>query len=239
MAQTLTALLAAYLLADFVFQTQRGTDRPRLLVIALHALAVAGLSYLALGRWNGPLLGYVLFSQIAKDIVLIFFPRNLAVFFASFGLHLLLVVVVAALYPDATLRGWWMRLPAAIAPHYWRGLCLLTGILACLPTGGLLINKLMEPLTSEIATAEIAGLRHGALYIGWLERTLVMVLIMINQPAGVGFLITAKSILRFGDVKDSSQRMATEYIIIGTFMSFGWGLLVAVLTQSALSLFHP
>jgi hypothetical protein len=61
-----------------------------------------------------------------------------------------------------------------------------------------------------------------------------MLLILIGQPAGVGFLITAKSILRFGDVRDSSQRKLTEYIIIGTFMSFGWGLLVAVLTQLAM-----
>jgi len=34
-------------------------------------------------------------------------------------------------------------------------------------------------------------------------------------------------------VRDSSQRKLTEYIIIGTFMSFGWGLLIAVLTQLA------
>lgn len=60
-----------------------------------------------------------------------------------------------------------------------------------------------------------------------------MLLILMNQPAGVGFLITAKSILRFGDVKDSRSRKATEYIIIGTFMSFGWGLLVSALTQLA------
>jgi hypothetical protein len=54
---------------------------------------------------------------------------------------------------------------------------------------------------------------------------------LIDQPAGVGFLMTAKSILRFGDVRDSSQRKHTEYVIIGTFMSFGWGLLIAVLMQ--------
>jgi len=62
-----------------------------------------------------------------------------------------------------------------------------------------------------------------------------MLLVLINQPAGVGFLITAKSILRFGDVKESAQRKLTEYIIIGTFLSFGWGLLIAALTQMALA----
>jgi len=64
-------------------------------------------------------------------------------------------------------------------------------------------------------------------------------LILINQPAGVGFLITAKSILRFGDVKESHQRKLTEYVIIGTFLSFGWGLLIATITQLALKHWLP
>jgi hypothetical protein len=59
------------------------------------------------------------------------------------------------------------------------------------------------------------------------------VLIFINQPAGIGFLVTAKSILRFGEIKGPTQRKLTEYIIIGTFMSFGWGILIATLTLAA------
>jgi hypothetical protein len=71
---------------------------------------------------------------------------------------------------------------------------------------------------------------------GW---PITLLLILIGQPAGVGFLITAKSILRFGDVRETSQRKMTEYIIIGTFMSFGWGLLIAVLTRIAFQHWLP
>jgi hypothetical protein len=66
-----------------------------------------------------------------------------------------------------------------------------------------------------------------------------MILVLIRQAAGVGFLITAKSILRFGDVTDSRQRKRAEYIIIGTFMSFGWGLLIAALTHAGLQHWLP
>jgi hypothetical protein len=67
-----------------------------------------------------------------------------------------------------------------------------------------------------------------------LERILVMLLVLMEQPNGIGFLIAAKSILRFGEIKDANQRKVAEYIIIGTFLSFGWALLISVLTQKAI-----
>jgi len=60
---------------------------------------------------------------------------------------------------------------------------------------------------------------------------MIMLLILTNQATGVGFLIAAKSLLRFGDVRDSGQRKLTEYVIIGTFMSFGWSLPIANVTK--------
>lgn len=47
--------------------------------------------------------------------------------------------------------------------------------------------------------------------IGSLERFLVMPLILIGQSAGVGFLITARSILRFGSIKKSSPRTISKF----------------------------
>ncbi|MFV0501856.1 MAG: hypothetical protein ACK5MH_09735 [Bacteroidales bacterium] len=38
--------------------------------------------------------------------------------------------------------------------------------------------------------------------------------------SGIGFLLAAKSIFRFGDLKDSKDRKLTEYILIGTLLSF-------------------
>lgn len=59
--------------------------------------------------------------------------------------------------------------------------------------------------------------------IGLLERGLIFALILLGQPGGVGLLIAAKSILRFGAVKD--DRALSEYVIIGTLASFAWALL--------------
>jgi hypothetical protein len=93
--------------------------------------------------------------------------------------------------------------------------------------------------TDEIRDNDIAGLTQGGQYIGWLERFLVMLLLLMDQPNGIGFLIAAKSVLRFGEIKDPSQRKVAEYIIIGTFLSFGWALLISILTQKALRYWIP
>jgi hypothetical protein len=73
--------------------------------------------------------------------------------------------------------------------------------------------------------------------IGNLERGLIFALVLFGQAQGVGLLIAAKSILRFGAVKD--DRRLSEYVIIGTLASFGWALVVAYATLAGLALLPP
>lgn len=77
------------------------------------------------------------------------------------------------------------------------------------------------------------GLENGGLWIGRLERLLIFLFIFINAPAGIGFLVAAKSILRFSETKED-QRMA-EYVLIGTLMSFALAIAAALLTQKCLA----
>lgn len=66
-------------------------------------------------------------------------------------------------------------------------------------------------------------------YIGILERVLVFGFILIGQWAAIGFLMAAKSIFRFGDLTRARDRKLTEYILIGTFMSFGTAILLGMI----------
>ncbi|MCB0445276.1 MAG: DUF3307 domain-containing protein, partial [Gelidibacter sp.] len=73
------------------------------------------------------------------------------------------------------------------------------------------------------------SLEDAGKYIGILERLLVFIFIVSGHWEAVGFLITAKSVFRFGDLKESKQRKLTEYILIGTLISFGIAMLVGLL----------
>ena len=79
------------------------------------------------------------------------------------------------------------------------------------------------------------SLKDAGKYIGILERILVFIFIVTNHWEAVGFLITAKSVFRFGDLKESKHRKLTEYILIGTLISFGIAILIGIIYNSILS----
>lgn len=64
-----------------------------------------------------------------------------------------------------------------------------------------------------------------------LERLLILLFVLIGQWAGVGFLLAAKSIFRFGDLNEAQDRKLTEYIMIGTLLSFGIAMLGALVLR--------
>lgn len=73
------------------------------------------------------------------------------------------------------------------------------------------------------------SLQSAGKYIGFFERLLVFVFIVIHQWTGIGFLLAAKSVFRFGDLKDAKDRKLTEYVLIGTLLSFGTAIFIGLL----------
>jgi len=60
-------------------------------------------------------------------------------------------------------------------------------------------------------------------------------LILLGQFAGVGFLLAAKSVFRFGDMRRQSDRKLTEYIMLGTLFSFSFGIAIGKLADYLLT----
>jgi len=65
-----------------------------------------------------------------------------------------------------------------------------------------------------------SSLNNAGMYIGILERLFVFVFIVMGQWQAIGFLIAAKSVFRFSDLTRAKDRKLTEYILIGTLLSF-------------------
>jgi hypothetical protein len=78
-------------------------------------------------------------------------------------------------------------------------------------------------------TEDNESLKDAGKYIGILERLLVFIFIIVGHWEAVGFLITAKSVFRFGDLTSTKERKLTEYILIGTLISFGIAIVVSLL----------
>ena len=100
-----------------------------------------------------------------------------------------------------------------------QALAIFTGYLIVIFPVGFIIGKATERWQKEISNEEAqSSLNKAGRYIGIFERILVLTFILINNFAAIGFLIGAKSILRFSDTKGA--RKQTEYVLIGTLMSF-------------------
>ena len=75
------------------------------------------------------------------------------------------------------------------------------------------------------------GYENAGSVIGYLERSLVYIFLILQLPSMVGFLLTMKAVYRFGDIQgdNNSKMKISEYFIIGTMTSLLWCLLVYIL----------
>lgn len=76
-------------------------------------------------------------------------------------------------------------------------------------------NKMLNK--NYIILGSVKELHNGGFIIGILERSFILLVMAIGEPAMIGFVLTAKSIARFKKLDDPSF---AEYFLIGTFMSF-------------------
>jgi hypothetical protein len=107
---------------------------------------------------------------------------------------------------------------------------LATPVLFLTQPVSIILAILIKPWSDAIPNEKEQSLKNAGKYIGILERLLVFLFICTNHFEAVGFLLATKSVFRFGDLKESKERKLTEYILIGTLLSFGIALLVGLLT---------
>jgi hypothetical protein len=236
MLETAAALAFGHFVADFALQTNAMVrDKARIRVLALHVGIVTALSWAAVGFAPRPLpLALIAASHFAIDwLKLRYGGPGLAPFTLDQGAHLAMVALAAALFPGTYAAGLWAQIPAlASLPT---AMVLASGFVATVWAGDYAVRAVMSGLTPP----DPASLPQGGRLIGRLERAMILMLVIAGEPAGIGFLIAAKSLLRFNELAREADRRVSEYVIIGTLASFAWGLAAAFATRLALAAVSP
>ncbi|GCC50296.1 DUF3307 domain-containing protein [Chryseotalea sanaruensis] len=115
-------------------------------------------------------------------------------------------------------------------------LLYITAVIFITTPASIIIKTLISQWSPVSNKPKNISLQHAGKYIGVLERLLVFTFVVTDNWEAVGFLIAAKSVFRFGDLKDSRELKLTEYVLIGTLLSFGLavgtGLLINFLDKS-------
>lgn len=147
-------------------------------------------------------------------------------FFADQLLHILVLVGVSVLYFPYLL---WSDIFTA------QNLMIITAIVFLTVPSSVFIKTLISiwtPETEEYSKIQTDSLVNAGKYIGILERLMVFVFILVDHWEGVGFMIAAKSVFRFSDLAQAKQRKLTEYVLIGTLLSFGIAVVTGILVRS-------
>jgi hypothetical protein len=106
-------------------------------------------------------------------------------------------------------------------------LLLFTVYLFCTKPVNVLIKEILKAYKIKLLDDAGDELLNAGKLIGIAERILTVSLLLFNQYEAVGFIIAAKSILRFEGTKTSK----TEYVLVGTLLSFGIAILATMATS--------
>jgi len=229
----LIKLILAHLLGDFVFQSSRWVEQKELkrhLAWQLYAhsllhgflvlLLMADITY-----WVHALI--ITVSHLIIDLLKIriqnYHTRRLW-FVLDQMLHLLVILAVWFASESPQFDFQFLSSPAFFT--------ILTAVVFLTIPSSVIIKTFISQWTPDLLPhgETTASLQDAGKFIGMLERLFVFGFILSNNWEAIGFLLAAKSVFRFGDLRESKDRKLTEYVLIGTLLSFGLAIVAGVVT---------
>jgi hypothetical protein len=235
MIRVVLALYLAHLLTDFVFQTSHMVNlkhRGKSLGYALHGAVL----YAATITLTGFFVPGSLFSLRFQVAIVALMSVHLAIDWGKIQLVARYSAVDGALAFSVDqvvhgvtifLAGWWIvrEPPAREMAHVLatlrrpdnKVLPALVVYVGVIFGAGYLIRLLTKPLMRDLKLNESqAQLSNAGMFIGWLERFLILSALFEHSPAMAGLILAAKSIARYPEFK---REQFAEYFLIGTLLS--------------------
>ncbi len=228
--QLLILQLIAHFLSDFIFQSERMANdknkfgfRSKLLkrhilitfitawVFSLQVNFLFGALVIAILHWVQDGM-----KKYIKDNN----KRGRYSFFIDQIIHLIIIISVVLLY-----NKYFQLSPILNFPLSSKILLIVGCYIFSHKPSNILIKETFTAFNIQPYRPGNDELLNAGKLIGIIERFLVLTFVIINQFEAVGFLIAAKSILRFKD----DNTIKTEYVLIGTMLSFGIAIALGII----------
>lgn len=231
-------LLLAHILGDFLMQPRawvahKEKNKATSPYLYLHIVIHGGLVMLFLWDWSLFTIALLIAgSHLVIDLIKIYIqkPHTRTTWFGIDQLLHVAVLIAVYIWQTGDYFG------IENIPNNYSFWLVLTGVIFLTSGVSIIMNVMLQRWSKFVFDATDNSLSNAGKYIGILERMFVFVFILTDHWEAVGFLITAKSVFRFGDLKESRDRKLTEYILIGTLLSFGFAIFTALLTKHLLAL---
>lgn len=228
----LIKLILVHLIGDFFLQPNawvKDKERKKLksiklyLHVAIH-IALIFLIFLNFGVWKVALsIGVLHFVIDALKSIFQTQKNARILFFVDQVLHFTSIVVVWHLFYKGSLNISFFN-----ETKTW---ILIVGALFLTMPTSIVMRVIIAKWLPDNQPDSPQSLQNAGKYIGILERVLIFLFILTHHFEAVGFLLAAKSIFRFGDLKEAHDLKLTEYVLIGTLLSFGIAIVTAMFIQ--------
>lgn len=218
-------LFLSHVIADFYLQFDSFSaikDKKgfRSWQVYVHALIVWSCTWCVCPKisfWGGAFI--IGISHLLMDGIKCYLSKFKGKFFIDQLFHLSMITLVACLYQEQAnelLAFWGWNIEYVM---------YITGFLFICKPANIIIQNLFGLFSLQVKGSnkkETETLLQAGHIIGAAERIIAFFFILVAQYEALGFLIAAKSILRFRDA-DTAR---TEYVLVGTLLSF----LIAIIT---------
>ena len=229
-------LFLAHLLGDFLLQPKswvkdKEEKKQKSIYLFYHIIIHFALAWILIADFDFMLYagGLAILHGFIDILKLKFQKKKTKRFWFIFDqiMHIAVIAGISVLWTETDLRNY------ELDHRFW---IVATAVFLLTSPASIIISTIISIWTPDTNDTK-EDLENAGKYIGILERLFVFGFIACGHFEAIGFLIAAKSIFRFGDLTQSKDRKLTEYVLIGTLLSFGIAIVTGFLFRYALTHF--
>jgi hypothetical protein len=223
----LIRILIAHLMSDFVLQNNKMVESKKWFSVQmlLHIAIVFTSTIMLTQRWvlsiiitavHYPIDGLKKVAERKKA------GSELFLFITDQAAHIIAILLVWAFH-----FGIWKALGKALIFPFatYKVSLILLGYLLVIEPLGYIVGYTTKSMTHNISEIDNKN-QHGGKRIGIFERVIILTFVLLGQYEAIGFLIAGKGIIRFADINSD---LKSEYVLVGTMMSYALAILTGVL----------
>lgn len=222
----LLSLLLAHILGDFLLQPLswvkgRADLKWRSPQLIYHILVHSFLAAVAVAD---PAFWYVIpilmLTHWLTDVWKSYQKESLGTYLSDQLLHLLVIAGLSIwmVQFQAYESPWKDILPAG--KYLDKGLALAIAFLLMLRPTSMVVMYFMQGF--DLEEPDAYALENAGKWIGYFERIIILFSVLLGAFTVLGFLVAAKSLLRFSESRES--RKHAEYVLVGSLLSWSIGI---------------
>lgn len=230
----LLRLLLAHIIADFFLQTKwmvegkENGGKRSMRMLTLHSIIHSLMAYLIVGDWSLWYIAIVIFVThfIIDWCKIQFRGKSVSAFLIDQLSHVAVILVLWMTIIPSNVSDIIKQVQEIFPDNIWM---IVVAYAMMLRPSAILMSLLLKRW--QLSSMANSSLPEAGKWIGYLERILILTFVITGNMEGVGFLLAAKSVFRFGDLNKAKDIKTTEYVMLGTMTSFAIAIIVGLLVK--------